>query len=75
MPVVVLATTEAARGGAARRPGSVAPGVDGAARRRRARFVAEPDEARAARRRGPRPRAGRYGLDRFLADWDRCLRR
>ena len=74
MPVVALATTEARRGGAA-----------GGGRWSTATSTrcARPP-ARLARTTPPRPRADaawrarqhaleRYGLDRFLADWDRLL--
>jgi glycosyltransferase involved in cell wall biosynthesis len=72
MPVVALATTEA--------PDAVPPqagltstNVDALAAEVR-RLVADPDEARA---RGDAARAAaleRYGLARFLADWDELLR-
>jgi glycosyltransferase involved in cell wall biosynthesis len=71
MPVVVLDSTEAAR---AVPPGGGVVSADPdellAALRR---YLAEPEEARIA---GKAARAGaldRYGLDRFLADWDRLL--
>jgi glycosyltransferase involved in cell wall biosynthesis len=73
MPVVALATTEAHE--------AVPPGagvcstdVDRLERELRA-LVAEPDRARAL---GTAARAHvltRYGLDRFLADWDAVLER
>ncbi|MDG4798626.1 glycosyltransferase [Micromonospora sp. WMMD1082] len=71
MPVVALATTEAVA--------AVPPGAGALATRvdtlleAAGRFVAEPDRARRA---GAEARAAaqeRYGLDRFLADWDRLL--
>ncbi|WP_341721198.1 glycosyltransferase [Micromonospora sp. FIMYZ51] len=71
MPVVALATTEAVM--------AVPPGAGALATRVDAllvaaeRLVAEPDRARRA---GAEARAAareRYGLDRFLADWDRLL--
>ena len=70
MPVVALATTEAVE--------AVPAGGRGGlhARRRLAEaaraLVADPDAARAARARPRAPHAlERYGLERFLADWDR----
>lgn len=72
MPVVALATLEV--------PEAV-PDDAGAVSNRlevlheaMRRFVADPDEAR---RRGERARAvalERYGIDRFVADWDRLLK-
>jgi len=71
MPVVVLAATEAV---AAVPPdaGVLATRVetllDGARR-----FVAEPETARRIGARAREAAQARYGLDRFLADWDRLL--
>ena len=71
MPVVALATTEV--------PAAVPPGagvvsnqveVLAAALRR---FVAEPEEAAACGRAARRAALARYGLSRFLADWDGVL--
>ncbi|MFV2100722.1 glycosyltransferase [Micromonospora sp. LOL_024] len=71
MPVVALATTEAVA--------AVPPGAGALATRvdilldAAGRFVAEPERARRA---GVEARAAareRFGLDRFLADWDRLL--
>jgi hypothetical protein len=71
MPVVTLAATEAVR--------AVPPGAGALSTRvedlltAARRLVADPE---AARRAGARARAAartRYGLDRFLADWDRLL--
>ncbi|PZG15516.1 glycosyl transferase [Micromonospora craterilacus] len=71
MPVVALATTEAVT--------AVPPGAGALSTRvdtlleAAGRFVAEPERAR---RVGVEARAAareRYGLDRFLADWDRLL--
>ncbi|MBX7267985.1 glycosyltransferase [Micromonospora sp. Llam7] len=71
MPVVALATTEAVA--------AVPPGAGALSTRvdslleAAGRFVAEPERARRA---GAEARAAareRYGLDRFLADWDRLL--
>ena len=71
MPVVALGTTEAHEAVPAE-AGVVSTRLDllGASLRR---LVADPDEAR---ERGAAARAaalGRYGLERFLADWDRTL--
>jgi hypothetical protein len=71
MPVVALATTEAVEA-VPPAAGCVSTDVDrlaGAVRR----LVADPDEAH---ERGLAARAAareRYGLERFLADWDACL--
>lgn len=71
MPVVALATTEAVTA-VPPEAGALATRMDtllDAARR----FIAEPAAARQA---GVAARAAardRYGLDRFLADWDRLL--
>ena len=72
MPVVVLGTTEAYEAVPPEAGGDLDP-------RRRARadtlrrLIADPDEARA---RGELARAhvlSRYGLERFLTDWDELL--
>ncbi len=71
MPVVALATTEAPEAVPAG-AGVVSTRVDALAEAMRA-YVAEPERAREA---GLAARAGaleRYGLDRFLADWDVLL--
>ncbi|MEV4843620.1 glycosyltransferase [Micromonospora matsumotoense] len=71
MPVVALATTEAVQ--------AVPPGAGALATRvdtllaAAARFVADPAEARRAGAEARTAALGRYGLDRFLADWDRLL--
>ena len=71
MPVVALATTEvpeAVPAGA----GVVSTSVDvlvDAARR----LVADPEEARAMGKAARAAALGRYGLDRFLADWDALI--
>ncbi|MFJ6197719.1 glycosyltransferase [Micromonospora sp. NPDC092111] len=71
MPVVALATTEAVI--------AVPPGAGALSTRvdtlleAAARFVAEPAEARRAGAEARAAARGRYGLDRFLADWDRLL--
>ncbi|RIV30218.1 glycosyltransferase family protein [Micromonospora radicis] len=71
MPVVALATTEAVM--------AVPPGAGALSTRvddllaAAGRFAAHPEQARLA---GTQARAAareRYGLDRFLADWDRLL--
>jgi glycosyltransferase involved in cell wall biosynthesis len=71
MPVVALATTEA--------PEAVPPGagvistrVDSLAAAAR-RYLADADEARAAGRAAREAALDRYGLERFLADWDALL--
>jgi glycosyltransferase involved in cell wall biosynthesis len=71
MPVVALATTEAHEAVPAE-AGAVSTRVDVLAGAL-ARLVADPDEAR---ERGAAARAAaleRYGLERFLADWDAVL--
>jgi hypothetical protein len=71
MPVVALATTEAAEA-VPEEAGCVSTDVDKLAAALR-RFVQDPDEAR---RRGQAARAAvleRYGLGRFLSDWDAVL--
>ncbi|PRI10016.1 glycosyltransferase [Leucobacter massiliensis] len=71
MPVLVLATTEAGRAVPAE-AGVVSADVEELASAAR-RWMADPDEAR---ERGRAARAfvrTRYGLDRFLADWDALL--
>jgi hypothetical protein len=71
MPVVALATTEAPE---AVPPGTGYCGTDparlaGAVRE----LVADPDRARATGLAARRHALARYGLDRFLADWDDLL--
>ena len=71
MPVVVLGTTEAYEA-VPPEAGAISTRVDVLADTLR-RLVADPDEARA---RGELARAhvlSRYGLERFLADWDELL--
>lgn len=71
MPVVALATTEAAMA-VPPAAGALSTRVDvllDAARR----FMAEPAEARRAGAEARLAARDRYGLDRFLADWDRLL--
>ena len=71
MPVVALATTEAveavpaAAGVLSTRPQRLAAAV--------AEFVAEPEAARVAGQAARAAALARYGLDRFLTDWDRLL--
>lgn len=71
MPVVALATTEAVMA-VPPEAGAVATRTDtllDAARR----FIAEPATARQAGAAARTAARDRYGLDRFLADWDRLL--
>ncbi|MEV4121330.1 glycosyltransferase [Micromonospora sp. NPDC049645] len=71
MPVVALATTEAVMAVPAE-AGALATRTDtllDAARR----FIAEPATARRAGAAARTAARDRYGLDRFLADWDRLL--
>ncbi|WP_328853500.1 glycosyltransferase [Micromonospora globbae] len=71
MPVVALATTEAVM--------AVPPGAGALATRTQTlldaaeRFIAEPELARHAGAAARTAARDRYGLDRFLADWDRLL--
>ncbi|MEH0939136.1 glycosyltransferase [Micromonospora psammae] len=71
MPVVALATTEAVE--------AVPPGAGALSTRvdvlveAAQRFVARPAEARRAGVEARAAARARYGLDRFLADWDRLL--
>ncbi|MEU4470381.1 glycosyltransferase [Micromonospora sp. NPDC023888] len=71
MPVVALATTEAVTA-VPPEAGALATRTDtllDAARR----FIAEPEAARRAGAAARTAARDRYGLDRFLADWDRLL--
>ncbi|MBQ1014175.1 glycosyltransferase [Micromonospora sp. M51] len=71
MPVVALATTEAVMAGPPQ-AGALATRTDtllDAARR----FITEPATARQAGAAARTAARDRYGLDRFLADWDRLL--
>lgn len=72
MPVVALATTEAPEAVPAA-AGVVSTRVDVLADAVRT-YVADPDAARAAGRAARRAALDRYGLDRFLSDWDRLLK-
>jgi Glycosyl transferases group 1 len=72
MPVVALATTEVVEAvppEAGVRSTDVGRLVDGIRR-----FVADPDLARAHGERGRAAALERYGLARFLADWDRLFK-
>jgi glycosyltransferase involved in cell wall biosynthesis len=71
MPVVALATTEAV---AAVPPdaGVLATRVDTLVQAARC-LIEEPDQARRLGARARQVALVRYGLDRFLADWDRLL--
>lgn len=72
MPVVALATTEAVEAVPAE-AGACSNRMDvltGAVRR----FLADPDEAAQAGRVARRAALARYGLGRFLHDWDRLLK-
>ncbi|MEV4489403.1 glycosyltransferase [Micromonospora coxensis] len=71
MPVVALATTEAVEA-VPPAAGALSTRVDVLVEAAR-RFVAEPAEARRAGEQARAAARGRYGLDRFLADWDRLL--
>jgi hypothetical protein len=73
MPVVALATTEACR--------AVPPGAgmlaedEEALVRETVRLVRDPQSARACGQQAREAALGRYGLKRFLDDWDRVLER
>jgi hypothetical protein len=71
MPVVGLATTEAAEA-VPEDAGCVSTDVDKLAGALR-RYVADPDEARERGLAARRAVLDRYGLERFLADWDAVL--
>jgi glycosyltransferase involved in cell wall biosynthesis len=70
-PVVVLATTEAVMA-VPPEAGVLSTDVDELVEGAR-RFIADPDAARVAGRSARRAARARYGLARFLADWDRVL--
>ena len=72
MPVVALGTTEV-REAVPPAAGAVSTDVD-ALTRALARLVADPDEARERGRAARAAALGRYGLERFLADWDALMR-
>ena len=71
LPVVALATTEAVEavprcaGILSNRPEILAAGLH--------RLLRDPDEAAEAGRAGRRAALARFGLDRFLTEWDRVL--
>jgi glycosyltransferase involved in cell wall biosynthesis len=71
MPVLVLATTEAARA-VPPDAGAVSTNV-GDLTAMAARLLADPDEARSRGRAARRAALDRYSLSRFLADWDDVL--
>ncbi|HEY8318441.1 MAG TPA: glycosyltransferase [Amnibacterium sp.] len=71
MPVVVLGMTDAFRA-VPPEAGAVSADVDELARAAK-RLIDRPDEARAAGRIAREAALGRYGLARFLADWDEVL--
>jgi glycosyltransferase involved in cell wall biosynthesis len=73
MPVVALATTEAPEA-IPPEAGAVSTRVDVLADALRG-FVAEPERAREAGRAARAAALARYGLTRFLADWDALLAR
>jgi hypothetical protein len=71
MPVVALATTEAPEAVPAG-AGVISTRVDALAEAAR-EFLADPDRAREAGRAARAAALERYGLERFLADWDDLL--
>jgi hypothetical protein len=71
MPVVALGTTEV-REAVPPEAGAVSTDVEALARAL-ARLVHDPDEARERGRAARAAALARYGLGRFLADWDRTL--
>ena len=71
MPVVALATTEASEA-VPPETSAISTRVDRLADALR-HFVAEPEHARAAGARARAAALARYGLQRFLADWDALL--
>jgi len=71
MPIVGLATTEAGRA-VPPDAGVLSTDVD-ELRVALERFVADPDEARAAGEKAREAALARYGLQRFLDDWDAVL--
>jgi hypothetical protein len=71
MPVVALATTEAPEA-IPPQAGVVSTRVESLSEALRG-FVAEPERAREAGRAARAAALGRYGLERFLADWDALL--
>jgi glycosyltransferase involved in cell wall biosynthesis len=71
MPVVALGTTEVAEAVPAE-AGVVTNRLD-VLRAAVAELVVDPDRARAMGRAGREAALARYGLERFLADWDALL--
>jgi glycosyltransferase involved in cell wall biosynthesis len=71
MPVVALATTEVVEA-VPPEAGVVSTRVEALAEAAR-RLVADPEQARMMGKAARVAAAGRYGLDRFLADWDTLL--
>ncbi len=71
MPVVALATTEVPEA-VSPQAGFVSSDVDALAAAVR-RLIRDPDEAKELGRAARRTALERYGLERFLADWDRLL--
>ena len=71
MPVVVLATTEATRA-VPPEAGAVSTDVEELGRRF-AQLVADPEAAREAGQAARRAAVERYGLGRFLSEWDGLL--
>jgi hypothetical protein len=71
MPVVALATTEVAEA-VPPEAGAVSTNLDALVAEAR-HLVAEPERARLAGKRARAAALARYGLDRFLRDWDRLL--
>ncbi len=69
MPVVALAATEATAGRSRRPPGRSRP-TRPSCTRRRAGFIRDPAAAREAGLAAREAACDRYGLKRFLADWD-----
>ncbi|MBG6223523.1 glycosyltransferase involved in cell wall biosynthesis [Arthrobacter sp. CAN_A2] len=71
LPVLALATTEAARAVPAE-AGAISTDVDDLVRMA-ARLIDDPDDARTRGRAAREAVLARYGLARFLADWDEVL--
>jgi Glycosyl transferases group 1 len=71
LPVVALATTEVVRAVPAE-AGAISTDVELLVEETR-RLIAEPERARLAGKRARAAALSRYGLDRFLNEWDRLL--
>jgi Glycosyl transferases group 1 len=71
LPVVALATTEVVRAVPAE-AGAISTDVELLVEETR-RLIAEPERARLAGKRARAAALSRYGLDRFLHEWDRLL--